>query len=97
MKKAAAIVVAVLGVGAWSYGQSGDKPAAQTPATGQAAPAAPQGKRPAQAKTQPEYEAYNAAKVLTDPAALEKAADDFAVKFPDSELRPILYSAAMNL
>jgi tetratricopeptide (TPR) repeat protein len=97
MKKAAAIVIAVLGVGAWSFGQSGDKPAAQTPAAGQAAPAAPQGKRPAQAKTQPEYEAYNAAKVLTDPAALEKAADDFAVKFPDSELRPILYSAAMNL
>jgi len=96
MRKAAAIVVAVLGVGVWSFGQSGDKPAAQTPAAGQAAPAAPQGKRPPQAKTTPEYEAYNAAKVLTDPAALEKAADDFAVKFPDSELRPILYSAAMN-
>jgi len=88
----------------WAYvsrvfGQSSDKPAAQTPAAGQAAAlvAAPQGKRPAQAKTQPEYEAYNAAKALTDPVAGEKAADDFAVKFPDSELRPLLYAAAMSL
>ena len=97
--KRAAMVVAVLGMCAWSWGQSNDKPAAQTPAAGQAAApaAAPQGKRPAQAKTQPEFAAYNAAKALTDPAAVEKAADDFAVKFPDSELRPILYSLAMNL
>jgi tetratricopeptide (TPR) repeat protein len=103
--KRAAIVVAVLGVCAWSFGQSSfgqssDKPAAQTPAAGQtAAPAAavPQGKRPAAAKTQPEFAAYNAAKALTDPAAVEKAADDFAVKFPDSELRLLVYSYAMNL
>ena len=94
MKKAA-IVVAVLGMCAWSFGQGTDKPAAQNPPAGQAA-AAPQGKRPAQAKTQPEFAAYNAARALTDPAALEKAADDFATKFPDSELRPILYSGAMN-
>jgi tetratricopeptide (TPR) repeat protein len=99
MKKAAAILVAVLGICAWSFGQSGDKPATQTPAAGQAAApaAAPQGKRPAQAKTQPEFEAYNGAKALTDAAAEEKAADDFATKFPDSELRPLLYSLAMNL
>ena len=49
-----------------------------------------------QAKTQPEFAAFNAAFALTDPAALEKAADDFAVKFPDSELRPLLYKAAMQ-
>ena len=97
--KRAAMVVAVLAVCAWSFGQSSDKPAAQTPAAGQAAApaaAAPQGKRPPQAKTQPEFAAYNAAKALTDPAAMEKAADDFATKFPDSELRALLYSAAMN-
>lgn len=103
MKKAAMVVAVlsvVLGISVWSFGQNNGKPAAQTPATGQAAApaaAAPQGKRPAAAKTQPEFAAYNAAKVLTDAAAMEKAADDFAVKFPDSELRPILYSAAMNL
>ncbi len=95
MKKTA-IVVAVLGMCAWSFGQGNDKPAAQNAPAAQAA-GAPQGKRPAAAKTQPEYAAYNAAKALTDPVAEEKAADDFAVKFPDSELRPILYSAAMNL
>ncbi len=98
--KRAAIVVAVLGMCAWSVGQSNDKPASQTApaaqAAGQAA-AAPQGKRPPQAKTQPEFAAYNAAKALTDPTALEKACDDFAVKFPESELRPLLYTAAMNL
>jgi tetratricopeptide (TPR) repeat protein len=65
------------------------------PAAGQAA-AAPQGKRPPQAKTKEEYEAYNVAKVLTDPAAQEKAANEFAVKFPDSELRMVLYEAAMH-
>ncbi len=62
-----------------------------------AAPAPPQGKRPPQAKTQPEYDAFNAAMAnQKDPAALEKAADDFATKFPDSELRPLLYKQAMR-
>src|SRR5438309_6657597 len=70
-----------------------------TPAQGAVAaqPAQPQGKRPPQAKTQPEFDAYKAAMANTsDPAALEKAADDFAAKFPDSELRPILYRTAMH-
>lgn len=98
MKKVVPILVAVLAICTLSFGQSSDKPAAQTPAAGQAAaPAAPQGKRPAQAKTQPEFDAYNAAKALTDPVVEEKAADDFATKFPDSELRILLYSLAMNL
>src|SRR5438876_7625110 len=59
--------------------------------------ATPQGKRPPQAKTQPEYEAFNAAVAnTTDPATVEKAADDFAAKYPDSELRVLLYEAAMQ-
>lgn len=106
--KRAAMVVAMLGISAWSFGQAASKPATQsgqttpaagqtTPAAGQTTPAAsPQGKRPPQAKTQPEFEAYKAAAALTDPAAKEKAADDFATKFPDSELRMVLYEAAMN-
>jgi tetratricopeptide (TPR) repeat protein len=61
----------------------------------QAAP--PAGKRPPQAKTQPEFDAYKAAVATTDPAALEKAADDFAAKFPDSELRVLLYKNVMRL
>jgi tetratricopeptide (TPR) repeat protein len=91
--KRAAIVVAVLGMCTWSFAQGNDKPAAQTAPAGQAA-AAPQGKRPPAAKTQPEFDAYKAAVAQTDAAALEKAADDFATKFPDSELRGLLYTAA---
>jgi tetratricopeptide (TPR) repeat protein len=89
--KRAAIVIAVLGLCVGTWGQ--DKPAqtapaGQTPAT--------QGKRPPQAKTQPEFDAYKAAIQLTDPAAAEKAADDFATKFPDSELKVVLYKSAMQ-
>ncbi len=73
---------------------AGAKGAAQQ---GGATPATPQGKRPPQAKTQPEFDGYNAAMAnQKDPAAMEKAADDFAAKFPDSELRVLLYKAAMR-
>src|SRR5271169_3075986 len=94
--KLAAIVGAVLIISTWGlgrngFGQSADKPAAQN-----APAAAPAGKRPPQAKTQPEFDAYKAAAALTDPAAQEKAANDFAVKFPDSELRPLLYKSVMH-
>jgi tetratricopeptide (TPR) repeat protein len=92
----AVILIAVLAMCVWSLGQ--DKPATQGAAeqapAGQAAPQ--QGKRPPAAKTQPEFEAYKAAIALPDAAASEKAADDFAAKFPDSELRVVLYKAAMQ-
>jgi len=94
--KRAAIIIAMLSVAAYSFAQDNKKPAAQTAPAGQAAATAPQGKRPPQAKTQPEFDAYKAAVALTDAAAMEKAADDFATKFPDSELRPVLYKAAMH-
>jgi len=59
--------------------------------------ATPAAKRPPQAKTQPEFDAYQAAmKNANDPAAIEKSADDFAAKFPDSELRVLLYRSAMH-
>jgi tetratricopeptide (TPR) repeat protein len=90
----AAVVIAVLGMCGWSFGQ--DKAASQsTPAAGQTAPA-PAGKRPPQAKTVPEFDAYKAGIALTDPAALEKAAADFATKYPDSELRVMVFKAAMQ-
>ncbi|HTZ97930.1 MAG TPA: tetratricopeptide repeat protein [Terriglobales bacterium] len=61
------------------------------------AQAAPPTKRPPQAKTQAEFDAYQAAmKNANDPAAMEKAADDFAAKFPTSELRDILYRVTMR-
>ncbi len=93
--KRIAIMMVVLGVCVGSYGQA--KPAAQSgAAAGQAAATTPPGKRPPQAKTQPEFEAYKAAIALTDAAAQEKAADEFAAKFPESELRVVLYKAAMQ-
>jgi tetratricopeptide (TPR) repeat protein len=86
---------------AQNYGAGGGQ---APPAAGQTAPApqtatapaAPAGKRPPQAKTQPELDAYNAATATKDAAALEKAADDFATKFPESELRILVYEAAMR-
>ena len=94
MKRAGIIIIVMLGVSVWCFGQGNDKPASNPP-TGQAA-AAPQGKRPPAAKTQPEFDAYKAAAALPDPAAQEKAADDFAAKFADSELRAVLYKVVMH-
>jgi tetratricopeptide (TPR) repeat protein len=65
--------------------------------TSQQPNAPPTGKRPPQAKTQPEFDAYQAAvKNANDAAAMEKSADDFAAKFPDSELRVLLYRVTMH-
>jgi tetratricopeptide (TPR) repeat protein len=97
--KRVAIVIAMLGISVWSFAQS--TPAGKSTPAGQAGaqPAgqtAPAGKRPPQAKTQEEFKAYNDAAAITDPAAQEKAANDFATKFPDSELRPLLFKAVMH-
>jgi tetratricopeptide (TPR) repeat protein len=97
-----AIFVIVMAAAAFAQTQPAAAPAtpaAQNPPTqsGTAQPAAPAGKRPLQAKTQPEYEAYNAAHAQTnDSAAMEKAATDFNTKFPDSELRVLLFRDAMH-
>ena len=63
----------------------------------QSAPSQPSGRPPVQAKTQEEYQAYQAAVANSqDPAAMEKSADDFAAKFPASDLRVLLYRTAMQ-
>jgi tetratricopeptide (TPR) repeat protein len=104
--KRAAVILAILSIAVWGQAQNSPAPAQQTPAAGQAAPAqgaaatpgtAAAAKRPPQAKTQPEFDAWKAASTSTDAAALEKASDDFAAKFPDSELRVLLYKNAMRL
>lgn len=93
---AVALVVCLSAFGQDKTKQQGT-PATQAPAQGAAGQTAtPPGKRPPQAKTQPEFEAYKTAMALTDAAAQEKAADDFAAKFPDSELRVVLYKSAMQ-
>lgn len=107
MKRVAAVLM-MLGVAAWAAAQTGTPASGnaapstqQTPPGASTAPTAPgatapAAKRPPQAKTQPEFDAWKAASGNTDPAALEKASDDFATKFPDSELRVLLYKNAMR-
>jgi tetratricopeptide (TPR) repeat protein len=111
MKRVAVILgvltLGIISVAVRATAQTSGQPAQQNPpAAGQAAPAqaatqgataAPAGKRPPQAKTQPEFDAWKAASANTDAAAIEKASDDFAAKFPDSELRVLLYKNAMRI
>jgi len=54
------------------------------------------GKRVAQAKTHQEFNDYNAAYALSGGAQMEKAADDFAAKYPASELKTYLYAKALH-
>lgn len=82
--------------------QPGQQPAtgqpAQQPGTGQAGqPTAPAEKRQPQAKTQEEFKAYQDAAAKPDPASMEAAADEFAAKFPNSELKTVLYQRVMSL
>ncbi|HEX6466518.1 MAG TPA: hypothetical protein VFZ99_04370 [Terriglobales bacterium] len=76
--------------------------AASTGATQQQAqppaspPQPPAHRFPPAAKTHDEFEAYKAAESLPNIGAEEKAADDFAVKFPQSELRPLIYANLMR-
>ncbi len=75
--------------------QSGAQPAA-TPQAAPAAPTpAPGTKAPPQAKSQDEFKAFQAAAAKTTAADSEAAANDFAAKFPDSDLRALLYRKAM--
>ncbi|MGB9123680.1 MAG: tetratricopeptide repeat protein [Candidatus Angelobacter sp.] len=68
----------------------------QQPAGGGSKPAQSAGKRVPQAKTHPEFNDYNTAYAISGGTASEKAADDFAAKYPDSELKSFLYSKAMH-
>src|SRR5579872_4003693 len=78
------------------------QPATQAPAASTPAPAVPQPpalpehKTPPAAKTADEFAAYNAAANNPDTAAAEKAADDFATKYSQSDLRGLLYSNIMR-
>lgn len=69
----------------------------QVPGAALATAPPPAGHRVLQAKSQEELKAYQEAFAKTDPAQLEAAADDFAAKYPNSELRASLYQRAMNL
>ena len=69
---------------------------AQNPAAPTAQPQPGNASKSPQPKTQAEYDAFKAASSSTDAAKVEAAATDFAQKFPNSELRPILFQQAMG-
>jgi tetratricopeptide (TPR) repeat protein len=88
----AALVLASAGM---ARSQTSASPANQ-PANQSVARMAP-AKRGPQAKTKPEFEAYQSAAAQSDPAKLEAAATEFAQRYPASELRPFLFQRAMGL
>ncbi len=108
MRSTAIIVVVLLAVTASLAQTSGQAPAQtttqpsqstapnQAAGNGQAQPASGS-HRVLQAKSQEEMKAYQDAFAKTDPAQMEAVADDFAAKYPNSELRASLYQRAMNL
>jgi tetratricopeptide (TPR) repeat protein len=110
MKRAVTIAVAILLGSALVFAQTPAAPAAKTapatqpqqpPAAGQTTPPAagqttPAGKHQPTAKTQPEFNEYQAILGQQDLTAAETAAEEFAKKYPDSELRAGLYQVLMN-
>jgi len=78
-------------------GQQGAQSGSAQPGTAQPGAAQAPAKHPPQAKTQPEFDDYKKAVALNDPAAMEAAANDFATKYPDSELRKPLYLTNLRL
>jgi tetratricopeptide (TPR) repeat protein len=88
----AAVLISVL---AASFVAAHAQSSASAPASSSSQQTA--GRPPIQTKTREEYKAYQAAIAnAQNPEAMEKAADDFAVKFPNSDVRVLLYRAAMS-
>jgi tetratricopeptide (TPR) repeat protein len=77
-----------------AQGQTGTQNAAPKNAQAQS-PAG--GGRVLQAKSQDELKAYQDASAKTDPAEMEAAADTFAAKYPNSEMKGALFVRAMGL
>src|SRR5581483_11783550 len=90
------VAVAQTSAGGQSNPQNAN--AKQNQATGngaQATPQQPTGRHVPVAKTQDEYKAYQDAANKPDAPSAEQAADAFAQKYPDSELRGALYQRVM--
>ena len=95
MTKAAVLIIVLAASLAAAQSQS----SASTPASSSSPQAGTPniGRPPIQTKTREEYKAYQAAVANSqNPEAMEKAADDFATRFPNSEVRVLLYRAAMD-
>lgn len=75
---------------------SGPSALAQQPAPAAPTQSQPAPRRPPQAKTQQEYKDYNDAYALSGGAKVEEAANAFAARYPESELREYLYLKALH-
>lgn len=98
--KSRAFIVLLLLTALASFGQqtnSTQAPAQTAPNQAPAAAAAKPAARTLQAQSQDELKAYQDDFALTDPAKLEAAANEFAAKYPNSQLRASLYGRAMSL
>lgn len=93
----AAILVAAGTLWAQSASQNGSTNTQAREGRQQPAPEAkPEEKRVRAAKTQEEYAAYQAAANQQDFAKADAAATEFATKFPDSDLRSVLFEGLMR-
>lgn len=91
----AAVLITVLAVCLAAQAQS--SAAAPAPSGTPQAGTSVTGRPPVQTKTREEYKAYQAAVANEQtPEAMEKAANDFAARFPNSDVRVLLYRAAMS-
>jgi tetratricopeptide (TPR) repeat protein len=92
----AAVLVTVLATSCLAA-QAQSSASAPTPSSSPQSGSATSGRPPVRTKTREEYQAFQAASAnKQNPDAMEKAADDFAAKFPTSEVRVLLYRAAMS-
>lgn len=102
--KRASLLIATLATASFASAQATSNPPASQPQSGTPAAGAqtPAAQTPAhtkgapQAKTQEEFKAYQDVIAKSDTAQMEQAADEFAQKFPNSELRTVLYNGLMN-
>jgi tetratricopeptide (TPR) repeat protein len=89
MRRLVAIALVALVISAEAFAQGAPAPTPSAPSTQTQ-------RRPPQAKTQQEFKDYQAAYAVTGGVAMEKAATDFAAKYPQSELREYLFAKAMH-
>ncbi len=89
------VAVAQTSAGGQSNPQNANAKQNQASNGAQATPQQPTGRHVPVAKTQDEYKAYQEAANKPDAPSAEQAADAFAQKYPDSELRGALYQRVM--
>ncbi|HEY3927409.1 MAG TPA: hypothetical protein VGL89_03450 [Candidatus Koribacter sp.] len=101
MSASVALAQSTAAPAAQSQPPAAQSPAPAAPATAPATPQtsvnAPNAKGAPQPKTQEEYKAYQAVITKTDPAQFETASDEFAQKYPNSDLRVVLFKQLMNM